>query len=136
MGHAQRQLSGAHDLFAALADPSVTSVSLELGVASLPELHTELVKLFLFCLAQLHGSTTLSSEMIDAKSSAEVCTMFAKLGVVCHIDDDPPVPAADALAAFHSTCVSNAATHTIAFSLSRQRDTRPCRTSLLAPALG
>ena len=130
--HTQQPLTGAHDLFAALRDPTVTSISLELGVSSLAEVHAELVKLFLFCLAQLHGSSTLSSEMLDARSSAEVCAMFTKLGVVCHINDVPPVVDADPLAAFHSTCLSHSGTHTIAFSLSRHHEPRPCRALALA----
>ena len=82
-------------------------------------------------MAQLHGSSTLSSEMLDAKSSAEVCAMFTKLGVVCHVNNVPPVPV-DKLAVFQSTCISHSGTHTIAFSLARKHEPRPCRTLALA----
>jgi hypothetical protein len=119
---------GADELFAALRDPAVISVHLELGVSSLVEVHAELVRMWLFFVAQLHGSTTLSSEMLTAASCAEVCAMFTKLGVVCHVDGTPPAPPTDPLAAFHSTCVAPSGTHTIAFSLSHKHDPRSCRT--------
>jgi hypothetical protein len=129
MAHRQQTpVCGAKALFAALNDPTVDRIHLELDVTSNMELHAELVKLWIFCISQLHGSSTLSSEMLTAASSAKVCSMMTKIGVVCHINGIPPAPPQDPLAVFNSTCVAQSGTHTIAFSLARQFDARACRT--------
>ena len=125
--HLKQAACGARELFAALCDQAVVHVHLEMGVSSLTEVHAELVRLWLFCVAQLHGSTTLSAEMLTARSCVVVCAMFLKLGVVCHVDGAPPLPPGDPLAAYHSTCVAAGETHRIAFSLSRRVEPGACR---------
>jgi hypothetical protein len=114
------------ELYTTLADPSVARVHVELPLASLAEVHAELVRIWLFCVAQHHRAEALVPEMLTAAASAEACGLFAKLGVVCHVDEAPPVPPRDPLGAFTSVTLTPTGRHTLAFSLARPAP-RACR---------
>jgi hypothetical protein len=102
-------------LYRLLGDPGVARVHIELPLAGLAELHAELLRIWLYCVAQHHGSDVLVPAMLTHDASAAACALFVKLGVRCHVDE--PGPSADPLAAFTSVSVSSAGRHTLAFSL-------------------
>jgi hypothetical protein len=105
------------DLYRTLTDPCVAQVHIELPLAGLAELHAELLRIWLYCVAQHHGADVLVPAMLTRDASAAACALFVKLGVRCHVDEPGPSDDADPLAAFTSVSVSSAGRHTLAFSL-------------------
>jgi hypothetical protein len=66
-------------LFDVLADPTVTSVSVQIHTESVGELHAELLQLYLYCLSRLVGALDLAR--VRAEDAKTVGQYFAKFGV-------------------------------------------------------
>jgi hypothetical protein len=101
-------------LFDVLADPTVTSVSVQIHTESVAELHAELLQLYLYCLSRLVGALDLAR--VRAEDAKTVGQYFAKFGVACHLDAEPPAPQT-ALARYVAWVNVRAQPHSLQFSL-------------------
>jgi hypothetical protein len=101
-------------LFDVLADPTVTSVSVQIHTESVGELHAELLQLYLYCLSRLVGALDLAR--VRAEDAKTVGQYFAKFGVACHLDSEPPAPET-ALARYVAWVNVRAQPHSLQFSL-------------------
>jgi len=101
-------------LFDVLADPTVASVSVQIHVESVGELHAELLHLYMYCLSRVVGALDLAR--VEAEHTRLVAEYFAKIGVGCHLDGKPHVPSTD-LAQYAAWVTVRAQAHSLQFSL-------------------